>query len=666
MLAPAISHELRRLDLLRLFKIRLLRDGAELLTPFSDRIATAHNPVGGYHLPALHADVVAAIGQEIRAVHDTGRSRVVLLSGEAGTGKSHVLRQLARPENAADLGIIVVGGSNDWDVGEFQPCLLDRMIQALTHPGPSAEGQLLLDRVRAIGFRALDQLLESRTTLRRCLARRRRNWLGRVVGRVIGRRPGYDRIERQTRDRDPEVFRSLDYARFSDEVCNRFLAEPGNLVHRYALRVLLAYLFPDDSDAGVGTRERVLHWFRRKADDGYWVTRLGVGEDLTARYAVADTIKLLVHLFSPELSARLAVNQECPPRVFVFAFDQAEGRDELFDSLDDWNLFFAHLSELYNTLPNVLVLFTMTLRLRNELHPKMERQFKDRIRLDERFTLRNPSPEQIRELYRARLDAWLADDPMLQGQYRECADVHLPFGPERVVEVGGTQAVRDVLERFDREFLRELGGLVIEPDYDFEFARNQHHTRIEGQSEHDFTADHLDTVRGLIEPLAGELAREYDGVRLKAIAEEKADTLRVLRLDFEYADAPATWVSVYLARLGQVYNPYIPPCEQLLFRRQIARYSVWMVRARKMDRDLPRPDQMFDRLIPVETEARLLAAREVLGKRGDYEAKGTWPAAWKLVRAEVANSYLGELFAHARDRVNAIRHGAVVVEPGEG
>jgi hypothetical protein len=396
------SLELRRLALLREFKLRMLRSGGENYSPFADRVATSHADRNRIDLDGLHREVRDNIAQQITAVSNHQRSQVILLSGEAGSGKSHILRYFAQPDVAEELGYVFVGGSNDWKVDEFQPCLLDWMITALTSPSPTEEHQLL-NRIRAIGFRAVGQLLENRTALRRCTAKGRR----RLFGLLSGRRATYETVERLTNDRDPELFRLLDYNRFCEEVCSRFLAEPSNPVHRYAMHVLLAYLFPDRVQSGVGVRDRVLNWFRRRSDDGYWVKRLGISDDLDRRYAIADAIKLLVHLFSPDLSRRLSVKgEEHRPLVFLFVFDQAEGRDELFGKEEDWNHFFAHLSELYNTLPNVLVLFTMTIGLRNILHPKMERQFKDRIRKDERFVLRQPSPGEIQALYRARLAGW--------------------------------------------------------------------------------------------------------------------------------------------------------------------------------------------------------------------------------------------------------------------
>lgn len=660
-ISPVASPELRRLTLLRQFKLRMLRPGGDNHTPFTDRVVTWHAGRGRVEIDGLHRDVRENIELQLAAVHAHRRSQVVLLSGAAGAGKSHILRYFAQPEVGEAHGFVYVGGSNDWRVDEFQPCLLDRIVTALTAPSPSEEHPLL-ERIRAVGFRAVGQLLENRTTLKRCTAKGRR----RLFGLVGGRRASYETVAALTAARDPAVFALLDFANFSEEVCTRFLAEPGNPVHRYAMRVLLTYLFPDAGGTGLGTRDRVLNWFRRRPDDGYWAKRLGVADDLDRRYAVADAIKLLVHLFSPDLSRRLSADgDEHRPLVFLLAFDQTEGRDELFDSLDDWNRFFAHLSELYNTLPNVLVVFTMTLGLRNDLHPKMERQFKDRIRKDERFVLRQPSPAEIQALYRARLAGWLADDPAQQAAYAALpeAEQYLPFDPDRVVAVGGTQSVRVALEAFDPQFKAALESLVIEPGYDFEYVLNEQRAAIETQTEWDYTAEHLDEVWELLEPLADDLAAEYGGVRLTGVEEEDADGDRALKLTFADPGVQGSWVCVYLARFGKHYNLQITRCAELLKNKQHAKYSVWMVRAREMDAEFPKPDRMFGGVIDPETEARLWAAKHLLDKRAEYERNGTWADAWGVIRAEIQKSYLGPLLAHARDRVAALAASPAADEP---
>jgi|GEM_PF-2879449 len=664
MMRPSETNpEFRRLTLLREFKLRRLRADGEHFSPFVDRIATSHGDRHLVDLDCLHREVRDSIAQQIAAVGTNQRSQVVLLSGEAGAGKSHILRYFARPDVAEKHGYLFVGGSNHWKVEEFQPCLLDWMITALTSPSPSEE-HLLLERVRAIGFRAVGQLLENRTALKRCTAKGRRRLFG-LLGR---KKASYETIEKLAKERNPALFSLLDFTKFGEEVCTRFLAEPSNPVHRYALRVLLSYLFPDANETGVGTRDRVLNWFRRRADDGYWAKRLGVTDDLSRRYAIADAIKLLVHLFSPDLTRRLSVpGEECRPLVFVFAFDQVEGRDELFETVEDWNHFFANLSELYNTLPNVLVLFTMTLGLRNVLHPKMERQFKDRIRQDERFVLRHPSATEIQALYRARLAAWIATDPIASGLFNSmpAPEQCLPLGPEKVAEFGG-QSVRETLEAFDSAFEDALRNLVIEPGYDFEYVLHEQRELIQRQTEWEYTSEHLDEMWELLEPLTDSLAVEYSGVRLMTIEEDSADSVRLLKLTFADPAVDSSWVCVCLARFGYLFAAQIQMCGEFIKSKHShqSRYSIWMVRAREISvEEFPKPEQMFFGLIEPETIARLWAAKHLLDKRTEYEKNNTWQEAWKIIREEIRKSYLGELLNHARDRVNARKFAVVADEP---
>jgi hypothetical protein len=660
MSSPSMTPELRRMSLLRGFKIRTLRPGGEYLSPFTDRVATGYDDISRIDLTGLQGEVRNEIANQIAAVRTQQRSQVVLLSGEAGTGKSHILRYFAQPNVADEHGYFFIGGSNDWKVGEFKACLLDWMITALAARRHGTDSDPLLDRVRAIGFSVVGQLLKNRTPLRRCTAKFRRKVLGIPLGR---RRATYEEIEKLHAAGDPKVFKLLDFSKFADEACVRFLAEPGNPVHCYAFKVLLTYLFADADDHGVGTRDRVLHWFRRKPDDGYWVNRLGVADDLAQLYQVADAIKLLVHLFSPDLSKRLSADgRPCPSRLFLCVFDQVEGRDELFDAESDWNHFFAHLSELYNTLPNVLIVFPMTLGLRNELHPKMERQFKDRIRKDERFVLRQPTPDQTREVYRSRLRAWLADEPIEQDTYAALPEVEqfLPFDGKRVEDIGGGRAVRAALEAFHEAFRNELrDGITIEPAYDFEYVRNEQLAIVESQGEHDYTADHLGTVRKLLVTLKEELAAASDGVRLTEIADEPTHGFKALRLEFADPTVPSAWFTLYLVRFGHYFGEYVSACREWLSGRQRAKYGVWMVRARAFEPKHDRPEQMFHRELPPSSEARLRAALHVLGKRDEYEKNGTWGDAWKLILGEIRASYLGEVLAQARDRVHALRTGAL-------
>ncbi len=639
---------LTRLELLREFKLRRLRSGGENESPFTDRVVTAQATINSADVEELHREVRENIEQQIAIVRKEQRSQVVLLSGAAGAGKSHLLRYFAQPKVAEEGGYLFVNGANDWRVEEFHSCMFDWLLTALTAPQPYGEHRLL-ERIRAIGFQALDQLIHNRAALRRCSTRGSR----RLFGLLPGSRASYETIAKLTKERNPSVFSRLDYHKFCEEVCSRFLAEPSNPNHRYALSVLLAFLFPDQHASGIGTSERVLHWFRRRPDDGYWTKRLGVNDDLEQRYKVADAIKLFIHLFSADLSRRLATpGAEQRSLVFVIAFDQIEGRDELFDNDEDWNHFFAHLSELYNTLPNVLILFPMTLGLRNTLHPKMEQQFRDRIRKDERFVLRQPTESEITRLYRSRIEKWLSDSPDLLARYRELPipEQLLPFTRSEVGTIASGLPVRGALEVFDKQFEKQLRELVIEPQFDFEFVWNQEQPQMKLMGDWEYTAMHLDEVKLLLENLKADLPRAF-GTHLTKIETDDADGHPLVKLTFELPEVNGSWVCVYLARFGYTYSSQIDKCADRLKRFQHARYSMWMVRAKEINqKELPN-DRMFFRSCSTLDVGKLRAAKHLIDKRGEYEKNQTWTAAWEIVCATLKATYLGDLLEHARERV---------------
>ena len=126
---------LARLELLRAFKRKMPRaDPAANVGPFEARVCTAAaSGPGAEDLADIHAGVRAHVRDAIADVRDGRRqSQVVLLSGAAGVGKTHLLRSFATPEAVGELGHVFVGGSNHWTVGEFQAQLLDWVVEALT------------------------------------------------------------------------------------------------------------------------------------------------------------------------------------------------------------------------------------------------------------------------------------------------------------------------------------------------------------------------------------------------------------------------------------------------------------------------------------------------------------------------------------------------------
>ncbi len=660
MTLPAL--DFAHLDVLRAFKKRVPRaDAVGNVTPFGDQIGTALGGTAGCDLPEIHLGVREHIRETIEAVR-SGRStsQVVLLAGDAGTGKTHLLRTFQSADVAAEFGHVYVGGSNHWRIEEFQARLLDWMIESLTAPTPT-EDHLLLDRVRAIGFRALDHLLASPVAWRTCLTRPGGRWIGRLVGRFQA--PSHDRLKALAATRDVSVFRHLDFTAFGTYVCDRFLAERANPTHRYALRVLLTYLFPDRVETGVGTRERVLNWFRGRSDDGYFASRLGVADRLDRSFEQFEAVKLLAHLFSPAVSAQLSTEaHQCPPRVFLLTFDQAEGRNELFDSDDDWRVFFAHLSELYNSLPNVVVLFTMTLHLRTRLHGSMERQFRDRIRMDDRFVLRFPNREDIQRLYCARVESWIRDDDGLLTAYRALACPLVPFMQDELIRLGGNRTIRETLSEFDREFRVRLSELAVDALHDFLFYLNElRENEPSPQSGWEYTSDHLNTVARLLDLTADELTANR-GLRLSKVESSWIDNVPVLKLWFNTGEN-SKQILIYLARVGRNFATQVENlCKELLYNREKVRHFLWVIRSywadRKKDFDRVVPDAYETQVTfsdaPPAVESRFLALCHVAAKREKYEGTDQLRTYAEVLRSEVGTSYLDELLRTARAKLDAL------------
>jgi hypothetical protein len=652
--------ELKRLQVLRAFKQRMPQaELAENVSPFDDRIIRCHGTVTAFDLAGIHAAVRHRIAHTIKAVHRGDRkSQVILLAGDAGTGKSHLLRTFQTPEMTDQLGFVYVGGSNQWSINDFHAQLLDWMIESLTGPSP-AENHLLLDRLQAIGFRAVDHLLGNAVTWRQCLARPKGGLLERVRARLF--KPSREMLKKKVDAHDPTVFQYLDFTKFSQYVCDRFLADKSNPIHRYALRVLLKYLFPDQEETGVGTRDRVINWFRRKPDDGYFRKQLGVVEPLDQQFAVFQAVKLLVHLFSPAVSKELSTEDHpAPPRVCLLVFDQAEGRNELFKSDEDWKDFFAQLGELYGSLPNVVVLFTMTLILRKRLHSLMERQFRDRIRMDDDFVLRLPDEEQTLELYRSRIEHWLQDDPILLEQYRSLDNPYEPFNRDKVLEIAGQESIRVMLEEFDRAFHDEMGCLVIDPSYDFHFCLGDLlKQERNAKSEFDYTADHLRTIRGILARAREWLTREYR-LTLNKIGEVSDGSPATLWLEFSDSTDSNAWVCTCLAKLTfKNVQLQLDEATKVLANKQKARYTLWPLRTGdiKATFDPKRKDQIFPQVTPPALESRLRGILHVIGKQKDYEQAGHWSAAQELIHQEIAGTYLAELFRETRKRLDSILSG---------
>ena len=201
------------------------------------------------------------------------------------------------------------------------------MVSALARPGDEFGGRLW-QRVADIGFKAAELMLSNPLASARVMRPQTQRTLYQLFH---GRKPNTSDIARGLlASREPELFGMFHRGRFGEYVCEKFLADAGNPVHRYALNVLLSGLLPDGGDPDtLGAKERAVHWFRGRKDDGYFRKLLGVDEALDRSYKVAEAIQLFVHLFSPEVTTAISSEgRTCEPQIFVFAFDQAEGRQE--------------------------------------------------------------------------------------------------------------------------------------------------------------------------------------------------------------------------------------------------------------------------------------------------------------------------------------------------
>jgi hypothetical protein len=654
--APKQSDELTRLEILRAYKKHFGRDAGVNVSPFTeDRIIRYDSDVQAADVPDIHGRVRKLIHETVVAVRHGQPSQVVILAGGPGMGKSHLINHFRCPAVAEELGYVLVGNSNHWKVVDFEECLLDWILEALVQPSPNGP-HLLLEKIEDLGFQALGQLLSQPGQLRRYKAKGASGFFRRLWARISGRE--YGRFQYMIERRHVGVFRMLNFPKFAGYVCDRFLPRSGNPYHRYVLRVLLQYLFEPD-------RELVLHWLRRKPVHDAFLKKLGSEDAIDRKFKVIDVIKILISLFTTDVARNLSSRgaKNSADKVFFFAFDQTEARQELFDREEDWLKFFAQLSELYNALPNVFILFTMTLGLRKQLYHRMEGQFQDRIRGDQRFWLQEVADDEILALYRQRIDCWLGPDlTQVRASLAELAQPYLPFDQETALEIarGPNRSVRDILNEFDERFRRYLDGEVVEDDprHDFLVSRNELRRAEAEARPFDYTASHLAAVKEFFEKAGALVANRY-GLNF-AWAEDRTteDSRPALHMQFEELDNPGRWIRVFLVRLPFQYNPWLKGSVGLLRHLQTDRNYLWLVRCERIDEAVTRdrPGQIFARKLEPSVQTDLLALLRLLEKKDRYDPKQR--AVVNDVLAEVVKlTYLGEMMQQV--------HETMEKQPGE-
>ena len=662
--AATQSEELTRLEILRAFKVHFAGDvrgqGRRNHTPFEEgRVVQYHTIVDDWDVPEIHHVVRDAIQDHLQAIHAGKRSQIVILAGEPGMGKSHLLNHFRAPSLAKELGYVLVCNSNHWKVSEFEECLLDWIVEAVVRPSPD-EPHLLLEKIEDIAFQALGQILARPGQLKKYASHKNAGYLKRVWLKLVGNTHG--RFQQALHKRDAGIFRWLDFNAFSGFVCNRFLLDSGNSFHRFVLRVLLRYLFPED-------REKVLHWLRRKSVEAAFLHQIGALETIDRNYKVLDTIKILLSLFTPEVARTLSpVPDQGRGLVFFFAFDQMEGRQELFDKEDDWFKFFAQLSELYNALPNVFILFTMTTGLRDKLYPKMERQFQQRIHRDQKFVLHGIDDAAILSLYRRRLGHWLGNAAELEEirlQVQDPRFQYLPFTQKEILDGARNKTLREATDDLDRRFRNYLLENVTLTDPRFEMLVILSELRTAEEKAHPFyyTDRHLETVTQLLNQAGGFFAAAYGLAYSGMQAWPTTDGLPALRLEFRSLDHDKSWVRVFLARLPFHFNAKLEGCNNLLANLQKDRNYLWLLRPDKVNADWQemRPGQVFARTLPLSTETSLQAILKLLEKRDQFKVD-VWKQAEEVLLEEFKLTYLGELFHQAAEALDAQGNEK---EPGE-
>jgi hypothetical protein len=557
---------------------------------------------------------------------------------------------------------------------------------------PSIQGpNLLLEKMEDVAFQALEQILDQPGKLPEYVGGKGVGWIARLLAKFG--RDRHAQFRQACKDRNVRIFRRLDFPRFAGFVCDRFLHDKTNSFHRFVLQVLLRYLFPEH-------REKVCAWLvGQQVQAGFlkqiaaasskvestaasWPTdaevhthllkEVGVADRLDRNYKLIETIKILVSLFSPEMNRhQTATAQGHAGRVFFFAFDQAEGRQELFENDDDWFKFFAKLSELYNSLPNVFIVFTMTNGLRSKLYPKMEPQFHQRIYRDKKFVLDEVEDKDILAIYRRRLELWRGDhlkelEPLLsRPQFH-----YLPFTQEEVLVMARQKTLRDMLEVFDGAFRNYLNTVVVgaDPRLEYLVTLNEFREVEKLTREFQYTDDHLQNVEALLNRAGARIA-ESQGVCLTAIEPCRSDDgLPALRLEVRKSPTDKRWVRVFLALLPYMYKSKVTGCLGLLYKRQSDRNFLWLLRVRPIEDgyDSNYPDQIFFRKIEPSMESRLLALLKLLDKEDhlpedkklsakdqDMFRKG----ATFILLEEIKLTYLGELLHHAAEALETQQEG---------
>jgi hypothetical protein len=643
--------ELARLEILHAYKRHFGRDERVNRSPFEQgQIVRYFDDVRAQDVPEIHQQVRQGIQDIVAQVRRGDGSRIVILAGEPGMGKSHLINFFRSPEQARQAGYVLVGNSNHWKCSEFEACLLDWILEALLRPGPESP-HLLLEKIEDVAFQALAQILNKPGEIDRYRAGGRAGVFGRLWRRLAGN--SHARFQRMLEKRDPRAFRRLDFRRFAGYICARFLHESGNPFHRYVLQVLLCHLFYEN-------REQVVHWLRRRPVGDYFLRHIGAADEIDKNYKIIDTIKVLISIFSDEVADGLSLGSPKPsmPLVFFFAFDQPEGRHELFDSEDDWRKFFAQLSELYNSLPNVFILFTMTASLGKRLHAAMEAQFRDRIQRDHKFLLHAIEDPEVLALYERHVEQWLGSAlEEVCPKIKELGNPYLPFDQKQVIEMAQRHTLRDMLREFDRSFRQVLVNLPTkDPILDYRTYQNEIRRDEPADSPYAYTTSHLRIVCELFKQFGPTVARHAGLAYGGAIVSDESDEPRHLELYFHVPDDPSRWVRVFVCRLNMHWRRAADGFIERLAHRQRSKNLLFLLRNRDFEAEIPlgREEQIFPHIYPVSVHTDMQSMLRLLANRADYDVT-PWQVCEHLLLSELDRTYVGDILRQVKRAIQRQR-----------
>ncbi len=639
------SEQLDRFEILRTYKELFVgKDGANH-SPFSDhRVVRYDTEVLEWDVPEIHQQAREILKSAVCELRQGRSSKLMVLAGAPGTGKSHLLNYFRSPRVETELGHLVVKNNNHWRIDEFEACLLTSLAERIAERDSSGRS-LLQARIEDVAFQALTQILDEPGKIR--------EYLGGDFGFVsrLWWRLGPDRtakIRDSVRSRDVEVFRMLHFEKFAAFVCDRFLHRRDNPFHRYVLHVLLRFLFEED-------RSWVLAWLigqrvhprfhdilqpgqmhSVESRNGSWLTPdvekralavLGIADAVDANYKVMEVIRILISLFSLDLDRS---GPSSSGRVFFFAFDQVEGRNELFEQDAEWMKFFAKLSEFYNSLPNLLIVFTMTTGSRDRLYHKMELQFQQRILRDQRLFLSDVSDDEVLAVYRHHVERWRRGRAThIEAMCATPDFAYLPFTAREVVDKAKQLTLRQMLDRFDADFRVYMNEQVTSKVamQDFLVAFNEEKRNAEKVKVAKYVEAFAQDLKTLFDRESEAISQSLGLI----LSDSQVETTEngnhpAVRLQLRKADQEKGWIRVYFAVLPGQYKQRAQNYADFLNRKDKTRYQLWMFRPEKLELQAienERPGQIFGRVLEVDSQTRVKSLLHLLDKASKLDDDAT-------------------------------------------